>query len=141
MKSYESPIIYDNDELAEGIYATGSGGAGDCWTIDYTVPQAWNGTAKVFELKCKHSKSVYHNSHGTVITLVFDQPIVSAYPENSNDYKVEISGSTVKLERNLYADAFFSGDDVTFKLFVNTGSKESTEIVNILSKSIQCKHD
>lgn len=140
MKGYESPIIYDNEELAEGVYASGSG-SGDCWTIDYTVPQAWNGTAKVFEIKCKHSRSVFHSSQGTIITLMFDQPIVSAYCENSTDYKVEISGATVKLERNLYADAFFSGDDVTFKLFVNTGSKESTEVVNILSKSIQCKHD
>ena len=37
MKNYESPVIYDNEELAEGVYATGSGGgeATDCWV--YTM--------------------------------------------------------------------------------------------------------
>ena len=29
MKNYESPVILDNEELAEGVYATGSGGSSE----------------------------------------------------------------------------------------------------------------
>ena len=54
MKGYESPIIYDNENLTEGIYATGSG-ENDCWTINYSSPQSWNGSAKVFEIRCSHT--------------------------------------------------------------------------------------
>ena len=31
MKKYISPMIIDNDEMAEGVYATGSGA--DCWKV------------------------------------------------------------------------------------------------------------
>ena len=33
MNKYVSPVIFDNDELAEGVYATGSGADPDCWNI------------------------------------------------------------------------------------------------------------
>lgn len=141
MRNYVSPVIFDNDELTEGVYASGSGTSETCWTIDYTVPQKWNGQAKVFEIKCEHSKSVWHESKGTVIYLMFNSPVVSAYAENSTDYKVEVSGSIVKIERDLFADAFNSGDKVTFKLFVSASSQSSTELLDIMNKSISCIHN
>ena len=33
MKNYVSPVIFDNEELAEGVYATGSGGGAGCWKV------------------------------------------------------------------------------------------------------------
>lgn len=137
---YTSPIIYDNEELAEGVYATGSGEA-TCWTIGYSVPQTWNGYAKVFEIKCSHSKSVYHTSTGLVATLMFDKAPTAISAENSFDYKIEQSGNTVMITRSLNGNAFFSGDEVTFKVFVSCLTKEDTETINILNKSIDCIHN
>ena len=137
---YVKPAIFDLEELAEPVYATGSGG-GDCWTIDYTVTQPWNGQAKVIEIKASHTRAVEHQSNGTVITLMFDRPILGAYAENATDYKVETSGSIVKITRQLYANAFFSGDEVTFKLFVNGKDQDDTIAANIINKSISCIHN
>jgi len=139
---YVSPAIFDTDELAEGVYATGSGsGNGDCWTVDYTVTQFWNGQSKVIEVKASHSKEVAHQSNGTIITFMFDRPIVDAYAENNTDYQVEISGTVVKITRQLYANAFFSGDEVIFKLFINGKDQDDTMAANIIGKSISCIHN
>ena len=133
---YVKPAVFDLDELAEPVYATGSGGS--CWTIDYTVPQDWNGQAKVIEIKASHTKIIEHQSKGVIITLMFDRPILNAYAENTNDYQVEISGSVVKIARQSYANAFFSGDEVTFKLFVNGKDQDDTIAASIVNKMINC---
>ena len=134
---YVSPVVVDVEDMSEGVYLTGSG-SGDCWTIDYTVPQEWNGQAKVIEIHCKHSASVYHGSKGTIINLTFNQPLTNAYAENSTNFAVSFAGTAVKIERTLYADAFYSGDDVTFKLFVSAGSEDKTKLLSIVGKSIEC---
>lgn len=36
MKNYESPVILDNEEMAEGVYATGSGGSSESSFISHT---------------------------------------------------------------------------------------------------------
>ena len=38
MKNYESPVILDNEELAEGVYATGSGGSSE---TSFTSKTGW----------------------------------------------------------------------------------------------------
>ena len=141
MQNYVSPIIYDNDELAEGVYASGSGSDADCWTIDYTVPQNWNGQAKVIEVKCSHKKTVYHTSTGLVATLVFDKAPSSVTAENNSDYQIVTSGNTVEVTRSLNGNAFYSGDEVTFKLFVTCLTQAETEAINVLQKSIRCIHN
>lgn len=138
---YVSPAIFDLDELAEGVYASGSGSAGDCWTLTYEVPQAWNGQGKVFEMKASHTKRVAHESTGTVITLFFDRPVLNAWCENSTNFRVETSGTMVKITRELYADAFFSGDEVTFKLFISCKDQDDTVACSIINKTISCIHN
>jgi len=137
---YIKPVIVDIEDMAEGVYASGSGDA-DCWSLSYSCPQAWNGQAKVYEIKASHTKGVYHESTGSIITLYFDRSITSAYTENSSNFTVENYGNYVKITRNLFADAFYSGDEVTFKLFVACESKETTESVNIVNSSISCIHN
>ena len=74
MKNYESPVIYDNEELAEGVYATGSGGGVTpiCWIFTLThkddnsttTNPGWNKSA--YALEGKHLQ-VEHISLGTTV--------------------------------------------------------------------------
>ena len=102
MKNYEKPVVLMNEELAEGVYA--ASGDGDCWTLTYTVPQRWNGEGMVIELVATHSTELQHLSLGTVVTVTFDQPILSARSE-STEFVTSVSGTTVTAERNLLADS------------------------------------
>ena len=75
MNNYVSPVIFDNDELAEGVYATGSGASGNgCWTISLqynksdstTTNPGWNKAS--YELEAKHG-NVEHISLSTTINI------------------------------------------------------------------------
>ena len=136
MKNYEKPVVLMNEELAEGVYA--ASGDGDCWTLTYSVPQRWNGEGMVIELVATHSTELQHLSLGTVVTVTFDQPIVSARSE-STEFVTSVSGTTVTAERNLLADSYLSGDRYTFKIFVNAGDQQKTEALNIVGTTIRCK--
>ena len=136
MKNYESPVIYDNEELAEGVYATGSGGGedGTCWSVfidpdpkmhqDYAGVE--NGNSKsVIQIKALHSTSVGHDSigltfEGDIQTFELGDTVSDVKAENPNDYTVSwTKGSThFFCTRSLYGDAFHSGDTVTFKIIV-----------------------
>ena len=76
MKNYESPVIFDNEELAEGVYATGSGGAGDCWTVtgkNFHQAQSIAPNAYTFQLNMKHNAD--HASSQQDIHLYFNAPV------------------------------------------------------------------
>ena len=62
MKNYVSPVIFDNEELAEGVYATGSGAAG-CWTVtgkNFHQAQSIATNAYTFQLDMVH-----HGDHAS----------------------------------------------------------------------------
>lgn len=56
MKNYVSPVIFDNEEMAEGVYATGSGS--DCWiyTLRTLTPVTTNpgDNYSEYEVKGEH---------------------------------------------------------------------------------------
>ena len=76
--------------------------------------------------------------NGLIAILQFDRQIQGVSAENSMDYNIYNLGSGVKIERNLHGNAFYSGDEVTFKIFVNCNTKEETEAIQIINSSISC---
>jgi len=125
---YEKPVVHVNEELAEGVYAA-SGSVGDCWTVDPVSVQDWNGSHHVFEIRCVHSNAVEHISSASTVELVFNNPIKDAYSE----FSCSFSGNTVTVTRELLANAYKSGDTMTYKVWVQ-GSDEAT------TKSMACTH-
>lgn len=131
---YERPNVTKLDETAEGVYA--ASGSGDCWTVDIKTTQDWNGSAHVFEVHAIHSRGVGHGSNSATAVFTFNNVVTSCHAENNTNYDVSVSGNTVTVKRSLYADGDKSGDDVTYKIFVNSSDEALTKSLTCISKSI-----
>ena len=139
MKGYEKPMVLVNAGLSEGIYAaSGAGGevTTDCWTVDAQSVQDWNGSHNVFEVACKHSTSVEHISSQTDVTLVFSDTLTDAYSE----FPCTFSGNTVTITRTLHANAYQSGDSVTYKVWVKAADETKTKAIYCTTAGISCTH-
>ena len=99
MKNYVSPVIFDNEELAEGVYATGSGS--DCWiyTLTHLTPVTNNpgDNYNEFEVKGDH-KRVEHISLWTTTTY----SIMPGTP-GEQVVKIECAGVVVTPGMNGYS--------------------------------------
>ena len=130
MKNYVSPVIFDNDEFAEGVYATGSGSA-ECWTVTWTEKQrvddnpGWNYVE--YEIKAIHSDNLEHISDALECVFYISGDNVTRFNIEGNDvvagtdykgdrYEVNGNSTIVTVKRIHLADAYKSGDVVTFKL-------------------------
>lgn len=132
---YEKPIVLVNEELAEGVYAaSGDPGAADCWTVNPVSVQDWNGSHHVFEVHCVHSNAVEHISSASTVTLTFSSPVTDAYSE----FPCSFSGSSVTITRTLLADAYKSGDNVTYKVWVKGDDEAMTKAITCTGASISC---
>ncbi len=137
MKAYVKPVVLAAEELSEGIYtASGEDITTDCWTVDAVSVQDWNGSHHVFEVRCRHSSSVEHISASTLVTLTFSSPVTDAYSEFICNY----SGSTVTIERELHANAYKSGDNMTYKVWVKGADEATTKSISCTQKVISCTH-
>lgn len=138
MKTYEKPLVIENEDLAEGVFAaSGSAGSTDCWTVTGKSVQSWNGNSNVFEIHAIHSKSVTHISSNVDYVFTFSAPLTSA----SSEFPCTFSGNTVTVSRTLLADAYYSGDDVTFKVWASTGDQPTTEALSLTGISYVCTHE
>lgn len=143
MKSYEKPIAVVNDEISEGVYAaSGAGGGGggsstDCWTIEAASVQDWNGSHHVFEIRCSHSTAVEHISSNTEVNLTFSASLTDAYSE----FPCTFSGSNVTVNRTLHANAYKSGDTMTYKVWVKAADEGATKAITCTNATITCTHE
>lgn len=136
MEKYVKPMVLANEELAEGVYAA-SGATPECWTIDAVSVQDWSGSHHVFEIRCTHSTAVKHISGETTVTLTFSQPLTDAYSE----FPATFSGNTVTITRTLLADAYKSGDLMTYKVWAKAADEATTKALTCTSATITCKHE
>ncbi len=135
MKGYEKPIVMVNDGLSEGVYAaSGAAEAADCWTVNPVSVQDWNGSHHVFEIRCVHSTAVEHISSASTVTLTFDQPVTDAYSE----FSCTASGNTVTVIRELHANAYKSGDTMTYKVWVKAADEATTKAIACTGATISC---
>ncbi|MCH5337584.1 MAG: hypothetical protein J1E03_02275 [Acetatifactor sp.] len=134
MKNYVKPVVLTNDELAEGVYAASGSSAADCWTVEPVSVQDSNGSHHVFEIRCKHSTAVEHISSATTVVLTFSAPLKDAYSEFTSSF----SGSTVTVVRTLLADAYKSGDTMTYKVWVQAADEAATKAITCTGATITC---
>lgn len=126
MKTYAKPMILANDELAEGVYAASGGNtSGDCWTVSASSEQEWNGAEHVFEVKAVHG-SGEHISGEQAFKLVFSDTIVGARTELGT---CTFSGNTVTIKTSRHGNAYGSGDESTFKVWVKAGDEAKTKAI------------
>lgn len=135
---YQKPVILVNDDLAEGVYAA-SGSSTDCWEVSGGSVQDYNGSHHVFEISAKHSTDVTHITTQVVYTFTFSAPVTNAYSES--DFVTTFSGSTVTVTRNLHANGYNSGDNVTFKVWVKAADEATTKGIALTSISYVCRHE
>lgn len=134
MKVYEKPIVLVSEGAAEGVFA--ASGEPECWTIDVVSAQNWSGSHHVFEVHCVHSDTVEHISSATTVTVTFNQPLTDAYSE----FDCTFSGSTVTVTRTLLADAYQSGDTMTYKIWAKAADEATTNNLAVVGSTISCTH-
>lgn len=134
MMNYEKPVVLANEDIAEGVYAASGESAADCWTVVPYSVQDWNGSHHVFEIHCEHSDAVEHISSASTVTLTFSNTLTDAYSEFSTSF----SGNSVTVVRTLLADAYKSGDSVTYKVWVSTGDEATTKAITCTGATISC---
>lgn len=115
----------------------GSAVTTDCWTVDPVSVQDWNGSQHVFEIRCAHSNSVEHISSNTEVVLTFSSPVTDA----SSEFPCTFSGNTVTINRTLLADAYQSGDNMTYKVWVKAGDEATTKSISCVNATISCTHE
>lgn len=131
---YEKPVICLNNDFFEGVYAASGAENMDCWTVLPLSVQEWNGSHHVFEIHCQHSITVEHISTASTVTLTFDQPVTDAYSEFPCTY----SGSTVTITRELHANAYKAGDDMSYKVWVKGVDEVATKGMTCIGAVISC---
>ncbi len=131
MSNYEKPVILVNEELAEGVYAA----SGNCWSASAKSVQDWNGSHHVFEISLTHSTAVEHISKGATIELSFNSAITDAYSE----FPASFSGNQVTVIRNSHANAYNSGDNATFKVWVKAADEATTKSLSAVGcRALSC---
>lgn len=132
MNNYEKPVVMVNEGISEGVFA--ASGDAECWTVNPASVQDWNGSHHVFEIRCAHSTAVEHISSATTVTLHFSAPIKDAFSE----FDCKFSGSTVTVTRELHANAYKSGDNMTYKVWVQAADEATTKGISCTGASIRC---
>lgn len=75
---YERPILFLNDELAEGVYAaSGAAGGDDCYSVTARIhqgPETGRGDFRI-QVDAVHAAGDGHHSGEQVLTLSFNQAV------------------------------------------------------------------
>lgn len=134
MMNYEKPLILANEDIAEGVYAASGADSADCWTVTPVSVQDWDGSYHVFEMHCVHSATVEHISSASTVVLTFSNTLTEA----KSEYPCSCSGATVTVTRELLADAYKSGDNVTYKVWAKAADEATTKALTVTSSTISC---
>ena len=140
MKNYESPVVLEYEDLAEGIYAASgaseiiSEDEPECWTINVTKDQPDAGGYSTFRVEARHSTAAQHISQKTVMTIVFTKTITSVEFEG---FDVQVSGVTAILTREAHGNSYGSGDNFNSLMKVWAPDLDGLEAA---SYTITCAH-
>lgn len=95
MKRYERPMVFVNEELAEGIYAASGAGTSSDITYDVGVIRQWNNT-KVYNVTVK-SSSAEEVSLWTVSLKVVEGTAINAQVYNNWLASASLQGDTITI--------------------------------------------
>ena len=161
MKSYIKPEVLELEDIAEGIYADGSGADGNdggnnggnnggdsgndpdndpennpykCWSVNVSRQEGDKGRLEYSQwtVHAFHDNSIWHISRGTIVTITFSDPVTDARCQGFN---ATTSGSTVTLTRDNHGNSDQSGDEYTVLLEM-FGPK--THTMTVVGSSIEC---
>ena len=137
MKKYESPVILETEDLAEGIYAnSGANPSGpeepQCWTVSVNKEQVVSHEKYAnFRVTANHG-NVQHISTASTVTIVFNQTITSA---NFESFGVSVNGCTVVLTREQHGNAYNCNDNYSSLLKVYCDDPDGLAVI---SATISC---
>ncbi|MBR4341751.1 MAG: hypothetical protein IKP88_03400 [Lachnospiraceae bacterium] len=97
MKNYVSPVILDSDEMAEGVYATGSG---NCYSVTisrHQIPQTGRGDFR-FQVNAHHDAG--HNSSEQILVVKFTAPV--EYSSSNGTYLSGSGTDTIRIRYNYW---------------------------------------
>ena len=95
MQEYAKPIVLENEELSEGVYAASGS---DCYTASgyiHQTPQQGRGDYRI-QLNAKHAATDSHHSGCQIATLTFNQPVV--YKSSNGSICGTGTGNTIEIE-------------------------------------------
>ena len=116
MKNYESPVILDNEELAEGVYATGSGGSSETSFISHTD---WKRRDNTDTWDIKIDATYYGTVSTESVELVINFDTTVTYVSCSDGGSLE-SGDTGTVLRIKCDTHFDQASTKTFKVVVTS---------------------
>ena len=136
MNNYEKPVVLENEDAFEGVYAASGVSTleSDCWIVEVNPVQEWNGWAKVFKVNAQHSREYLHISTETVVTITFNNTLSSS---SSAEFASSVSGDTMTITRTLHANGYKSGDSYTYDVYASTGDEATTRALAVKSCSIR----
>lgn len=135
MKNYVKPAIV-SEGMAESVYMASGGtslGEGSCWNVSAKSVQDWDGAYHVYEVAADHVNTV-HISSAVDYIFTFTQNIAAARSE----FSCSVEGNTVRVSRELHANAYTTTDNVTFKVWASTGDEATTKALPAPSCSYSC---
>ncbi|MBR5179706.1 MAG: hypothetical protein IKW90_13030 [Lachnospiraceae bacterium] len=106
MKNYVSPVILDNEELAEGVYASGSGDG--CWTLTIKrfdqAPEVGM-DCYVVHFEATHNATDNHSSNSQIFVFNFSADVEFNDEKTSSvDLYAGDGTSTLKVKRNNFGN-------------------------------------
>jgi len=130
---YIKPTFLDNDEVSEGIYATGSGS--NCWNVTYEIKQRNSNPYDPFvNIRIKGEHIADHTSSKLEIKVVFDQAVTSAVFDFGG-FDCKPVGNVVYLTRINHANGYGSLDNFDSNLRIVTATPD---IINVTGISWNC---
>ena len=136
MVKYEKPVLDVVAGFSENVYMASGNNGGDCWVVGGSSVQDWDGSHHVFEIRATHSNQVEHISTGVTYVITFSAPLTDARSE----FPCRVSGNTVVVTRELHANGYKSGDNVTFKVWAKGADEATTKALAITGISWSCQH-
>lgn len=89
MKNYVKPVVLDNEEVFEGVYAASgavTGGGSDCYTVSASITQRPETGRENYciQANATHSAANGHHSTEQILTLYFNQAVTFDWCSSAN---------------------------------------------------------
>lgn len=104
MKNYEKPLVLDNDEIFEGVYAASGADGSDCYAVTAYIHQTPETGREDYRIQVNgvHA-AIGHHSTEQVLTLYFNQPVTYSFCNGANAILVGGDGTEqLKLRYNYH---------------------------------------
>lgn len=77
MKNYVQPVVLENEELAEGIYAASGAGGSDCYTVTWNIHQQPETGREDFRIQVNapHAATNGHHSGVQILVISYNQSV------------------------------------------------------------------